>query len=247
MANKQYAIRWRKSDTAELQRVINNFNAKIYRLRKKKPELAEYLPNTVKKSDIIESIHTRQEFNRTIKSLQRFSQKGAEKPAHSSRGAKATKWEVSELKKKERIVNRELEKQRNALLEKEVTSRGQGTGSTRAQMGTLKEVSMKPYNVKFENKTQKEWDLMKTAIDRQLNESWKAFKKSNMKLNYIKGLEDAGFYDVAAMVHQMDVDKFIEAVETDTEATFDFIYDPIEWQSKNDALMETWQNALTQK
>lgn len=243
MANKQYAIRWRKSDTAELRRVIKNFNAKIYRLRKTRPELAEYLPDTVKVSDTVKSIHTRQEFNRTIKSLQRFSKKGAEKPTKSSRGAKATKWEVSELKKKERIVNRELEKQRNALLEKEVTSRGEGTGQTRAQMGTLKEVSLKPYDVKFENKSQKEWDLMKTAIDKQLNESWKQFKKSNMKLNYIKGLEDAGFYDVAAIVHGMDVDKFIETVETDTEATFDFIYDPIEWSLKNDSLLSTWESA----
>ena len=247
MAKKQYKIRWRDSDTAELQRTINNFNAKLYRLKKNHPHLAEYLPDRVNKTTIIKSIATREDFNRTIKSLQRFSKRGAETPVKSARGAKATKWEISEHKKKERIVNREREKERNALLSKEVTSRGKGTGSTRSQMGTLKENALKPLDVNFENKSQKEWDLVKANIDTMLDDSFKAFRKSNMKLNYIKGLETAGFSDAAALVHQMDVDEFIRTIETDTEASFDFIYDPIEWNVKNEALFETWENALNRQ
>lgn len=245
MAKKQYKIRWRDSDRAELQRTINNFNAKLRRLEKSRPDLAEYLPKKVRKKDIEKEIHTRTDFNRQAKSLQRFSVRGAEEPTKAVRGAKATKWEVSEAKKKARIINREREKTRNALLEREVTSRGKGTGSTRAQMGTLKENDLKPIKVNFNIKSQKEWDLMKANIDAQLDEAWKSFKKSNMKLNYIKGLEDAGFsQDIVALVHQMDVDEFIATVETDAEASFDFIYDPIEHTLKSDALREVWEAAL---
>ena len=111
-------------------------------------------------------------------------------------------------------------------------------------MGTLKENSLKPINTNFESKSQKEWDLIRQNIEAQLDESWKVFQKSNMKLNYIKGLEDAGFYDVAAIVHQMDVDEFIATVETDEQASFGFIYDPIEWSLKRDALEITWETAL---
>lgn len=245
MAKKQYKIRWRESDRANLQRTINNFNAKLRRLEKNRPDLAEYLPQKIRKKDIEKGIHTRTDFNRTIKSLQRFSVRGAEEPSKASRGAKATKWEISETKKKARLINREREKTKERLLAKEVTTRGKGTGQTRAQMGTIKENEIKPINVNFNIKSQKEWDLMKANIDAQLDEAWKAFKKSNMKLNYIKGLEEAGFsQDIIAMVHQMDVDKFIETVDTEEQASFDFIYDPIEHQLKSDSLWETWKAAL---
>lgn len=245
MAKKQYKIRWRDSDTAELQRVINNFNAKLYRLQKKNPEMADYLPNRVQKKDVINSIHTRADFNRTVASLKRFSARGAEEPVKSTRGAKATKWEVAEVTKKERRINREREKERNALLDKEVTTRGKGTGSKRSEMGSLKENALKPIKANFNIKSQKEWDLMKANIDAQLNEAHKAFRKSNMRLNYIKGLQDAGFSDdIVDLVRQMDIDKFIETIETDAEATFDFIYDPIDHELKSEALKETWSAAL---
>lgn len=248
MAKKQHKIRWRDSDSEELQRVINNFNAKLYRIKKKHPEMAEYLPDRVRKKDLVKNIHTRSDFNRAVTSLKRFGKRGAENPVKSSRGAKTTKWEVDEVKKKARRVNREREKERNALLDTEVTSRGKGTGSKRSEMGKLKENELKPINVNFTIKSQKEWDKLKESIDAQLDEANKMFRKSNMKLNYIKGLENAGFSDdVVALVHQMNPDNFISTVETDAEATFDFIYDPIEHNLKEDSLRETWTAALNKQ
>lgn len=245
MAKKQSQIRWRESDTAELQRVINNFNAKLYRVKKNHPEYTDFLPDRVKKSDLIQGIHTRADFNRTINSLKRFSKKGAETPIKSKRGAKTTKWEHGEFRIKVGVDNARRTRERKKLLEKEVTSRGKGTGETRARMGTIKENSLKPRKRNFKNMSQKEWELAKANIDRAIDPLNSEFRKHNMRLNYIKGLRESGFSDdIASMVLEMPIDKFIEITQTDEEASFDFIYDPIEFKLKNEALFDVWKTAL---
>lgn len=242
--SKKYSIRWRESDLAELQRTLNNYNAKLYRIQKAHPELMDVLPQRMTKSEAIKSIGTRADFNRLTKSLQRFSKRGAEKPVSSSRGAKATQWEVDEFKIKQRVENARRTRERKKIEQQEVKSRGKSTGVTRAEMGSIKENSLKPSRKKFENLSQKEWELAKKNIDNMLNATHRYEQKLKMKENYIKGLITAGFPDeVINLVQNMDVDKFVTTVETDQEATFDFIYDPLELKAKSDALTEVWTNA----
>lgn len=242
MANQQPKIRWRDSDTAELQRVINNFNAKLYRIQKKNPEMAEFLPDRVKKSDVVKLIETRADFNRIVNSYKRFSQRGAEAPVKSSRGAKSTKWEVSEMKRKNAIENAKRTKARNALKEKPQMSRGKPTGN---KMDSVKVNELNPRTLNFENLSQKEWELKKDAIERELNPLSREFEKRNYRQNYILGLRNAGFSeDIVAMVQQIPIDKFIEVTYTDAEADFDFIYDEIDFKLHQEALYDVWEKAL---
>lgn len=244
MPKKQYSIQWREQDLAEVERVVKNFNAKINRVKRNNPKAETYLPNTVTKKDIINSIGTRADFNRTLNAMKRFSKRGAEAPVKSKRGALSTKWGVEEFNRDQGRLNAQRTRERKKIEEKEVLTRGRGTGVTRAQMGSIKENSLKPSKKNFENMSNKEWDKAKKAIDRQLNEVHKAFSKSNMRMNYIKGLQEAGFSDdIVAMVRDVDIDKFIEIVETDAEASFDFIYDPLEFRVKDEALREVWSAA----
>ena len=205
--------------------------------------MKDYLPERVKKSDAIKSIETRADFNRLTHSLQRFSKRGAEKPVSSSRGAKSTQWEVNEFKHKQRIENARRTRERKKLEQQEVLSRGKSTGVKRAEMGTIKENSLQPSKKKFDNLSQKEWELAKRNIDRQLNASYRDEKKLRMKENYIKGLITAGYPDsLIELVKNTDIDKFVETVVNDTEASFDFIYDPLELKAKSEALTEVWNN-----
>lgn len=237
-------MRWRESDTAELQRAINNFNAKLYYINKNKvdnSDLINVLPDRVKKGDIISGIQTRADFNRAIKSLQSFSKRGAENLVVSSRGARATQWEIDEFKKKERRANMQKKKELEKL-PKTKTSRGQKTDSP---MGTPKENSLKPTKTNFNSKSQKEWEYRKDNIDRALNAYRHESEKHNMRLNYILGLKNAGFsVDIEAIIYKIPIDAFIHTVNSDLEASFDFIYDPIEHKMKNDILLELWQNVL---
>lgn len=245
MAKRQYNIKWRESDEKELARRVKNFNAKLTRLYKQQPDKIPVLPEKIKLSDLKKGITTRDEYNRTIKSLSKFSERGSETLVKSKRGAEATKWEVREYKLRQVRLNRMRQKEKERLLEKPVTSRGKDTGSKRSQMGTIRDNELKPSKRKFENTSQKEWDLFKKSVDAKLDPLHSEYAKYNMKQNYIKGLINAGYStDLVDTVRQIPVDKFIDTVRTDTEASFDFIYDPIEHKLKENALLETWKNAL---
>lgn len=242
--SKQSKIRWRKSDTELIERTVKNFNAKLYRIQKKHPEMIEFLPSKISKKEVINSIETRADFNRVVNSFQRFSKRGSENPVKSSRGAKSTQWEVEEFKHKQRIENARRTRERKKLEQQEVKSRGQGTGVKRAEMGSIKENSLKPSKKNFKNLSQKEWELAKRNIDNQLNASYRDEQKLKMKENYIKGLIEGGFsQEIIDVVEKTDIDKFVQTVTNDTEASFDFIYDPIEHKLKAEVLKETWEKA----
>lgn len=251
MPKQPHKIRWRDSDTAELQRVINNFNAKLYRIQKKNPELADYLPNRVKKSDVIKSIETRADFNRIINSYKRFSKRGAESPVRSSRGAKATQWEVDEFKKKQRIENARRTRERKKLNEQDVKIAGKSTGIKRAEMGSIAENALKPSRKNFDNLSQKEWDLATANIDKMLNASYRAERLELMRENYLKGLYEQGFLDdspeLEEYIRGVDIQKFYDTVQTDETGTFMFYKDPIAYETRRDSLIDTWQTAFEGK
>ena len=203
------------------------------------------MPARVTKKQALESISTRAEYNRLIKSLQRFSKRGAEQPVSSSRGAKSTKWETEEYKIKQRIENARRTRERKKLEAEEVLSRGKGTGQKRASMGTIKENALKPIKKDFQNLSSKEWDLAKRNIDRQLNAKYREVQKKKMKDNYIKGLTEAGYPEsLIKQIKETPLDAFVHTVNTDQEASFDFIYDPLEMKTKADALAGVWSNAV---
>ena len=76
--SRKYNIRWSEADDKELKRVVKNFNAKLGRLAKKDPENKDALPERISAAQLKEMIQTRQDLNRELNSLRRFSQKGAE-------------------------------------------------------------------------------------------------------------------------------------------------------------------------
>ena len=247
MARKS-KIRWRDGDVQELQRIINNYNNKLYRLKKNHPETADFLPQRMTKKDAIAAIETRADFKRLTHSLQRFSKRGAEAPVVSSRGAKATKWEVEEFRRKQQIENARRTRERKAIESKEVKIAGKGQGRTRAEMGSIKENELKPSRKKFQNMSQKEWELASKNMDKLLNATARNEKKLQMRENYLKGLTENGFLDdnpeLEEYIRGIDIDTFYETVQTDETATFFFYKDPIAYKSRLDTLIDTWKTAF---
>ena len=243
---KQYNIRLRESDRDEAKRIIKNYNAKIKRVLKKSPELEPYLPDQIKAKDFLLDVKTRNEFNRKLSSMQNFSSKrGSEKLVTSSRGAKAIQWEIDEFKNKQRIENIKRAHERKKIENTEVKTRGKKTGVKRAEMGGIKENALKPSRKKFDNVSQKEWDIAKKNIDSLLDNEKRVEKKEIMRANYIKGLIIEGFPEsLIDLIKTVDIDVFVTTTQTDLEATFDFIYDPLEMQNKANTLMEVWKRAI---
>ena len=69
---KQYNIRWKQGDYIKLGKAVAEFNRKISEIQTEENKM--YLPSFEKYEWQKENIKTRQEFNRVINSLKRFSQ-----------------------------------------------------------------------------------------------------------------------------------------------------------------------------
>lgn len=246
--SKQYNIRWRESDLKELERAINNFNQKLYRTKKKNPDSAVYLPDRAKKTDVIKSIKTRADFNRELRSLRAFSKKGAEKPTKIKGKKPITKWAKREYKKKQRRENQLKQKQLEKLKPKNVLVGGRDTGVKRVEMGSIRENSLKPNERDPLNMTKHEFEKEFNRINKKLDANAQGERLKQMKENYLKGLNDAGILglhpEIEDMVNELDDEKFLETVQIDETATFDFYKDPIELQERAKYIAQAWFNAL---
>ena len=85
---KRYNIKWRDTDEKALAKAVRKFNAKRTRLLKQVPELEEFLPAKLSTKELKKTIKTRRDFNNEINSIERFMQKGAEKPIVTKEGVK---------------------------------------------------------------------------------------------------------------------------------------------------------------
>ena len=166
--SKYHKIRWSEQDTKEISRVVKNFNAKVSRLAKSNPEIANVLPEKVSTRQLKEMINTRQDLNRELNSLKRFSKKGSEKIVvvpNTEYELKITKWQQTEMNRRVGIINRRRKARLDELVNTEMTSRGQKLGYTRGQLGMGKatEVALQPMNAFY-----------RTMGNRDLKKRWQS-------------------------------------------------------------------------
>ena len=241
--SKKSKIRWRESDLAELQRVIKNFNAKLTRLDNKGANM-DIMPDRLSKKDVMGKIETRADFNRFVKSAQGFTQRGAEATVKTKRGAVDTKWAFEQAQKAYRREQARKKRELAKLKEQEVTSRGKGTGVTRAEMGSVKENELKPSKKNVQNMSQREWDKFKQRMEKAMFDKDSEAKRQKMKENYIKAMINVGVDDtILAIVEAMPLDDFVNTVINDEEGSFEFVYSPEELSALNMYLRETWEAA----
>lgn len=242
-------IRWRKSDAERLNKEIERFNNKIYRVRHNNPELKGILPDTIKKGDKMKMIEEfkkspRSEFNKKINSLDRFVRPGAEKPIRADTGNTVTQWEKKEVGLKVAQVNRARTMERKKYDNMPVTSRGESVGMKRGEMGSVRMNSLRAKTFNFDKiRGGKEWEKFKASIDKLNSPSEKAERLEFYKKNYIKGLENAfGDYskDIVNILNDLPADVVVDTFYSEQEATIDFFYEPQEMNLKLDMLNSIW-------
>jgi hypothetical protein len=245
-------INWRASDAERLEKEIRRFNAKVSRTKRAHPELENILPETIKKSDkakMIEEIKAkpRSEFNKQINSLSRFSKRGAEQVIVSKTGNAVTKWEKNEVALKVAQINRERARERKAVQNMDVTSRGESVGLKRGQMGSERLNELHPKKFNFDKiKGGKEWEKFKASVERQASPEARDKRMEEYKANYIKGLKEAfGEYanDIIEIVESLPAEKVVSTYYGEQEATIAFFYEKQDMDLKLDILEGIWQGA----
>lgn len=133
------AIRYDKKLNNEINKTIRNFNNKITRLEKQERDLI--LPDKISKKELMQYTN-RQDLQKRLKEIQRFSKRGAETEVEIGAG-KISKYELDLLKAESRKIKSRLSKQIKQFEQMEVKVAGAGQGITLAQMNDSTYVNLK--------------------------------------------------------------------------------------------------------
>lgn len=220
--SREYPIKWRESDKKELSRLVKNFNAKIRRLEKKIGP-GEVLPETVSLRDLKKSILTRKEFNREVKALQRFTQRGSEKfvsVPDNDNNLKITKWQMKEMKSLEKLELKRIEKQKERLANMPATLKRQPLGYSALQrqefigMGRVEDRELEPTKLFTRTMSKRELKAKYRVLRNRSRSGFFIEKDKQARDNFIKGLTlnyaENDVKDVVEAIEKMPLDDFME-------------------------------------
>lgn len=235
-------IRWRDKDKSEIDRLIKNFNAKITRLLKKGFNPST-LPNKVSKKELMERIKTRKDFNIEVNSLLRFSKRGAEKLKTNKAGVTKTKWEFNDLSYRKKRINLRNKRELKKYYETQVNEGGEPIGFNRYQlMMSEGESVLLPIETEIENVTERNWNNFIKKLHRQGSENYLDELNELYKTNYIKALLENGFdLDFIKEIDKNSSDTFIKMLREDVFGDISFVYDPIEFDRRQEKIYALWE------
>ena len=224
---REYNIRWSDKDERELKRIVKNFNAKVRRLESKEPYLTDKRPDKISYKDIRENIDTRQDLNRKLKELQRFSKRGAEAIRETTSGVITTEWQFKEAAIKQRVVTRRRREKR-----KNVESWQRQESESLFDKPKVDEI--KPSG----------FEKYLKSLEKEIASTYDREKKELYLENYISSAYDnLGVYasDIVSYVKSIPLDSFVEASLTNPFLSIDFHYTEAEQQEKAEQILSEWQ------
>lgn len=259
--SKQSKIKWREEDTKELTRVVKNFNAKLKRLIAKNPENSNILPsfynektkafeNRISAEQLKNMIATRQDLNRELNALKRFSKRGAEiivDAPDNDYGSRTTKWQRAEMNRRIGVINRKRKNRLDRLNSVEMANASGELGYTVGQlgMGSASKNALNPMRSFTPGMNQNDIKWKFRAIMNESQSDYFNKKDEQLRENYItalmqnyRGGDIAGVVDV---IRNVDINEFLLKFEAKGDA-FEFAYPPDEdqYQAYLSELISYW-------
>lgn len=177
--SKRPKIKWRKSDIKKVSSTVRRFNAKITRTLKKHPDWAPFLPERLNVGELRKGIYSRQDFNRELKSAERFLRKGAEMPIMSQGGARTTAWAKREAIISTQTVNRKRARERKLA----------DPSQFKAGMGVIKANNLLPKKFRFDKMSQRAWEMYVKTVNAQIHSNYNQSIIDKYKENYLKNID----------------------------------------------------------
>ena len=197
------AIRYDKKLNQEIDRTIKNFNQKIARLEKQERQL---LPSKISKKELKESVYTRQELQRRLKELQRFSKRGAEDVIETKGGVKLTKYELDKIKRENTRIKRNLSREIKRKTEEKPKVFGKKQASTFSEMGEQEFLNL----VSRRNALNKDIEKLN---EEELQRLVKLLEKTSTKKKYMDSIFKENYFEMFAVLGYFmgyDADKLNE-------------------------------------
>ena len=187
------AIRYDKKLNQEINRTIKNFNQKIARLEKQEREL---LPSKITKKELKNSVYNRRELQRKLKELQRFSNRGAEDIIETKGGVKLTQYELSNIKRENTRVKRNITSEINRLKGDKPKIFGKTQTSTFSEMGDTEYLNLVARRKALEKDVNKlsrdEFERLKKLIEKTGRNQ--QYMNNIFKQNYFEMLTELAYY-----------------------------------------------------
>lgn len=114
-------IRWTRSDYGKLSYAVRQFNKTVRELESLDKNV---LPPEFTYKELKDTIYSRRELNRVLKSLRRFGRESQQKIVELPSGEGITKWELSELSKAQTRAIEQVQQQARGIIESDVNVMG---------------------------------------------------------------------------------------------------------------------------
>lgn len=211
-------IKWRNQDRVLLSRTVQQFNAKLTRESKKNPTIIEFLPERLKVADIRQQIQTRKDYNRLIKSYQRFLKKDSTKLVTNNQGYTTTLWNKREIQYKVNEINR----QRAAERKRANVSTYTGT------MGSIIANNLKDKKYEFNQINPKNALKQLASIDNMVRSTYIPEKiklyKENYKQALLNNFQEDDAYNIIRLVDKFSDRQFMDLYYKNPLLGIDYTY-----------------------
>jgi len=213
---RKYNIRWSDKDQRELQRKVKNFNAKLRRLKKEKPELEGLLPETLSVRNLKKTIQTRVDLKKQFSTIKRFTAKGSEKLVETGEGFQVTKFALDEAKNNVRILNIiNSQKRKKAGITPEA-----GTSRQAKERG----IEKREFKV---GKTFEEFTKRAESLRMKISSSKQKELLRKYRKNYFKALEQLGAEseEIKRVIGKLSDEELFNKTNANPKLVIDFYYD----------------------
>lgn len=265
----QGRISWTDNQSNQLRKSVKNFNAKVTRLEKKYDrEIAKAkstgdkglvkqltlerrgLPERVTMKEIKNVVKTRNDLQREVRALQRFTKRGSEKMTKvpvTDNNIFMTEWQSKEMTRRISYINKRRAERRAEIADLEVTSRGQKVGYKRGEfgMGKANERQLAPMNAFTEKMDYADLHKKFKSIRKESSEfywNWRELiLKENYKNSILENFRQGDVKEILETIDNMDFGEFYKIFEADANK-FETSYpkDDREYQMYLSALKATW-------
>lgn len=184
--------RYDRELSLEIDRTVNRFNAKIKRLEKLDRNLE--LPEPIERTDIVTYKSSKSSIQKRLKEYQKFLERGAEDVIETSGGVRISRYELNQIKDRQRTTKARLTREIKRLKDKPVKIAGQEQAGTFSSMGDseyYERVAQRRALEKDVNKLNKEsLSRYKKMLGRL---SYKGDRDYVLKENYLDILEKTAY------------------------------------------------------
>ena len=243
-------IRWTKSQQDRLMRAVRSFNAALGWARRRRPENAEYLPDTVSYRQLRQTITSARQLNNVVNRLLRGGKSSAFELVQNAVGTITTRWQRREAQIAFNVEERRRSIERRRLAEQ--------TGSELGHMRTITEYNLAPQRIPVEQMTADQMErIADLAMERSGENDYD--RAINLYYNYVDGMRAEGFdYEFPAAYREItgiiqelaEKDPSFLKYAYDThkdELSIEFMYDDLQYMRvRARAMLEAWREVYSE-